>query len=670
MAKQVRPNKSELLKAVGKLAKAEETLAQILNTRDKQRQTARQLGERMSARADMRGPQMRQLVWELGLLLHSKTEYERAEGMYREVQSVLKAQKNKLKTGKSFFGWLFSSTEQKTACVKAFEAVRQEAKTGVLEESQALKKALQGIRLKYSSSVCFSEFEANSAPYYALLEQLLNTTDEPENGGAPIQQTDSGFNGILSEELVQSVEAFPLDTSLLKVTLRSYQTFGVKYILHQKCVLLGDEMGLGKTVQAISVIAHLKAKGHTHFLVVCPVSVLVNWRREIQQHSMLSAMEIHGSDKREEYETWLREGGIAVSTYETLVRLELADTQKVDALIVDEAHYAKNPEAKRTKALQRVAAQAEYKLFMTGTPLENKVEEMLFLMSNLQPEIAKAAEELKGQGMSYRFRETIGPVYLRRVREDVLKELPEKLEKEDWVRLNEKEETAYRKALVSENFMQVRQVSFHVEDIRESSKANRLLEICENAREEGRKVLVFSFFLDVINKLVSLLGERAYGPITGAISADERQKVVDGFSAGEAGSVLFSQIVAGGVGLNIQAASVVVLCEPQWKPSIENQAISRVYRMGQSNSVLVHRLLADDTVDERMLELLAGKNKAFEEYAEESAADALSQKLTGETEAQAQREAGQTETGSEQAYMTAIVKAEQKRLGIEKQSER
>lgn len=91
----------------------------------------------------------------------------------------------------------------------------------------------------------------------------------------------------------------------------------------------------------------------------------------------------------------------------------------------------------------------------------------------------------------------------------MLKELPEKLEKEDWVRLNEKEETAYREALVSENFMQVRQVSFYVEDILEYSKANRLLEICENAREEGRKVLVFFFFLDVINKLVILLAERS-----------------------------------------------------------------------------------------------------------------------------------------------------------------
>lgn len=128
-------------------------------------------------------------------------------------------------------------------------------------------------------------------------------------------------------------------------------------------------MGLGKTVQAISVIAHLKAKGHTHFLVVCPVSVLVNWRREIQQHSMLSTMEIHGSDKREEYETWLREGGVAVSTYETLVRLELADMQKIDALIVDEAHYAKNPEAKRTKALQRVRGYCVWRIVFQGDSL-------------------------------------------------------------------------------------------------------------------------------------------------------------------------------------------------------------------------------------------------------------------------------------------------------------
>lgn len=664
MAKQVRPNKSELLKAVGELAKAEETLAQIMSTRDKQRQKAGQLGERLPVKADTRRPEMRQLVWELGLLIHSRTEYERAESMYREVRSVLEAQKNHLKVGKTFFGWLFSGREQKEACIKAFEAVRAEAKTGILKESQELKKELQGIRLRYSSSVCFSEFEANSAPYYALLEQLLNTAGELEGGSVPVQQTD-GARGLLSEDLVRSIEAFELDNSLLKVVLRNYQTFGVKYILHQKSVLLGDEMGLGKTVQAISVIAHLKAKGGTHFLVVCPVSVLINWRREIQQHSELSTMEIHGSDKKEEYETWLKDGGVAVSTYETLVRLELADTQKIDALIVDEAHYVKNPEAKRTKALQQVALQAEYKLFMTGTPLENKVEEMLFLISNLQPEVAKAAEGLKGQGMSYRFRETIGSVYLRRVREDVLKELPEKLEKEDWVRLNEKEEKAYREALVSENFMKVRQVSFHVEDIQDSSKAARLLDICENAKEEGRKVLVFSFFLDVIDKLKGLLGERAYGPITGAISADERQKVVDAFSAGEGGSVLLSQIMAGGVGLNIQAASVVVLCEPQWKPSIESQAISRVYRMGQSNSVLVHRLLADDTVDERMLELLAGKTKAFEEYAEESAVDELSQKLTGEREAGVQGEEGQGEAVSEQACMAAIVKAEQRRLGVE-----
>ncbi len=644
-----RPEKRQIQAVLQELRTAEELLERILQTGDKQRETVRRLGKRTELNGEKRTPQGNQLVWNLGLLLHSRVEMKRAEELYAEVHNVLEEKQKPVKELKSFFRWVFSGVSQKQGRLQAFGDLKKLSAQNVGKESRLLNAELQKIRVQYSSSVCWEEFMRNSASYFALLEQIMGgAKDEAEGGTALAKGAHLGAE--LSEELVKSIEAFPLDTSLLKVTLRSYQLFGVKYALHQKCALLGDEMGLGKTVQAIAVMANLKAMGKTHFLVVCPVSVMVNWRREIEAHSQLVTMEIHGSDKGEEYQKWLAEGGVAVSTYETLTRLELSRERKLDILVADEAHYAKNPEAKRTKALQQMAAQAEYKLFMTGTPLENKVEEMLTLISALQPAIAEEAEALKESGKAYKFREAIGPVYLRRVREDVLKELPRKLEKEEWCRMNGKEEEAYRQSLLAENYMQVRQVSWNVADIRDSTKANRLLEICENALEEGRKVLVFSFFLDVIEKVQTLLGERCFGPITGGISADKRQEIVDRFSEGAPGSVLVSQIIAGGVGLNIQAASVVILCEPQWKPSTENQAISRAYRMGQAQCVRVHRLLMDDTVDERILEMLREKEKEFQDYAEESATEQMSQEL------------------QEKSEMAAIVQAEKKRLGMEQES--
>ena len=133
-----------------------------------------------------------------------------------------------------------------------------------------------------------------------------------------------------------------------------------------------------------------------------------------------------------------------------------------------------------------------------------------------------------------------------------------------------------------------------------------------------RKVIVFSFFRSTLRKVTELLGDRCMEPITGAISPQRRQEIVDAFSQAEDGAVLVSQVQAGGTGLNIQSASVIIFCEPQIKPSIENQAISRAYRMGQVRDVLVYRLLADDTVDERIMEVLQDKQLQFDSFADDS----------------------------------------------------
>jgi len=129
---------------------------------------------------------------------------------------------------------------------------------------------------------------------------------------------------------------------------------------------------------------------------------------------------------------------------------------------------------------------------------------------------------------------------------------------------------------------------------------------------------VFSFFRTTLRKVTELLGDRCMEPITGSITPQRRQEIVDEFANAEDGAVLVSQVQAGGTGLNIQSASVIIFCEPQIKPSIENQAISRAYRMGQVRDVLVYRLLADDTIDERIMELLKNKQLQFDSFADES----------------------------------------------------
>lgn len=216
------------------------------------------------------------------------------------------------------------------------------------------------------------------------------------------------------------------------------------------------------------------------------------------------------------------------------------------------------------------------------------------------------------------FREAVAPVYYRRKREDVLTELPDKTETEEWCALSGEEVQRYEDAVLSKNFAGARRVSWNVDDVSLSSKANRMKELLAEAEAEGRKVIVFSFFLDTIEKVRGMLGDKCVGPINGSVPPQRRQEMVDEFDKAQPGAVLAAQIQSGGTGLNIQSASVIILCEPQFKPSIENQAISRAYRMGQARNVLVYRLLCEDTVDEKIMEMLAEKQAVFDAFADKS----------------------------------------------------
>jgi len=193
-----------------------------------------------------------------------------------------------------------------------------------------------------------------------------------------------------------------------------------------------------------------------------------------------------------------------------------------------------------------------------------------------------------------------------------------------------------------------------------SAKLRRLVEIVEEAASNRRKVVVFSYFRDVLVTIASVLDGMAVGPLTGSTPPIHRQSMIDQFTAHRGPAALVSQIQAGGVGLNIQAASVVILTEPQWKPTIEDQAIARCHRMGQVRSVDVHRLLAEDTVDQRMLEILATKAVLFDEYVRRSELKDQSPDAVDISDLNAAKE-----VGSQAEDERRIIEMERKRLRME-----
>ena len=454
------------------------------------------------------------------------------------------------------------------------------------------------------------DFELRSAEYYSLLAELSGRGPDP-----------AAAEGFLPSEVADRVREQPLDDTHRRVSLRGYQSFGARFALAQRRVILGDEMGLGKTIQAIAALAHLAARGRTHFLVVCPAGVLVNWTREIRARSTLRATALHGPDRHDAFAEWRSRGGVGVTTYDALrgfPALPVADGgADVAMLVVDEAHYVKNPETRRSRAVAAWTAHCERVLFLTGTPMENRVAEFRNLVRHLQPDLLPDVDAADGAAGSQAFRAAVAPAYLRRNQEDVLTELPSLVRTDEWQELSAADQDAYREAVLGGNFMAMRRAAFaHPE---KSAKLQRLREIVAEAAGNELKVVVFSFFRDVLAAVQQSLEPAAvHGPLSGGQSPAQRQALVDAFSAVPGHAVLLAQIEAGGVGLNLQAASVVIICEPQLKPTIEHQAVARAHRMGQVRAVQVHRLLSTTGVDQRLLAILESKGRLFDAYARRS----------------------------------------------------
>ncbi|MFI6491882.1 SNF2-related protein [Streptomyces sp. NPDC050564] len=625
------------------------------------RQIARAVEDTVSVRMDVDSPEPRTtaLVVALRRLVEAGPELRRAVDTAERLDERLGVL---LPEARPAAGWLrlaIMGRRRRRSAFAAVAGIRELTADAAARDVRLLlaQASTDLLREPASDIEAWVDFELRSTEYYSQLAEISEHTTDVE-----------AAEGFLPSEVVERVHGQSLDDTHRRVSLRGYQSFGARFALAQRRVVLGDEMGLGKTVQAIAVLAHLAGEGHSHFLVVCPASVLINWTREIRARSTLRALPVHGVDRHDAYAEWRERGGVAITTYDVLHSLPTPngngrpapngenglptavgrnglpapvgrnglpapDGAKPGAshgaatpgmLVVDEAHYVKNPDARRSKAVAAWTDRCDRVLFLTGTPMENRVEEFRSLVRYLRPELLPEIRNSSAAAGPHAFRRSVAPAYLRRNQQDVLTELPALLQVDEWEEFSAADQEAYRKAVEAGNFMAMRRAAYA--DAEKSAKLQRLRELVSEAAVNGLKVVVFSYFRDVLATVRETLdatarhtpGDGVFGPISGSVPAAHRQRLVDEFAAADGHAVLLCQIEAGGVGLNLQAASVVVLCEPQVKPTLEHQAVARAHRMGQVRPVQVHRLLATDSVDDRLLHILRNKDRLFDAYARRS----------------------------------------------------
>ena len=411
---------------------------------------------RLRISPDNKSYEYNNLLHNLYVLKNTDTLKKTCKSLYDSTHENIKKAIENSRCSTSFIRWLFTSSSKKTRAINDLSYIR-DCLSG--EYSREVKNIYAQYESVNNSQGYWQDFEENAATYYSILEKHnhyhIDNTDEQT--GLTIEETGN-------------IENTVIDLTGLICTLRNYQKFAVKYILCKKKVLLGDEMGLGKTVEAIAAMVSLRNFGESHFMVVCPASVLENWMREIAKHSNLTAMLAHGWNALNVFDSWVKNGGVIVSNYETVGKfIDYPDNYRMGLMVVDEAHYVKNPGAQRTKDIITIENNADNVLFMTGTALENKVSEMQFLISCLQPAVANEIKNKSQLSSAASFRRIVAPVYLRRTREEVLTELPDMIQTDEWCEMGINESQIYRRNTMNRKFMDMRQVSWNVDNIEDSS---------------------------------------------------------------------------------------------------------------------------------------------------------------------------------------------------------
>ncbi|MCO4753237.1 MAG: DEAD/DEAH box helicase [Bacteriovoracaceae bacterium] len=452
-----------------------------------------------------------------------------------------------------------------------------------------------------------------------------------------------GIEGALTQEEeaicqrllnMESMPEYPLPDNLKDIA-RPYQATGynwMRFLYENKFgACLADDMGLGKTLQTIMFLQSVVDKVD-RVLVVCPVSILINWQNEIAKFSDMDVHCYYGVDREKPTE----DTKIILTSYGVMKKeayTTFAD-MKFDILIMDEVQHLKNIRSQGATAARTL--KANFRICLTGTPVENDLSEFYNIMDLSIPGIwgelsfFRSSSNKKSRLLA---RQTVRPFILRRTKEQVLTELPEKEENHVYLNFTDEEREHYLSTLVNikkrmetaqkgrkyseilKSLLQLRQLCLwqKTQSIR-SSKVDFLMENLEVLMEEGHKVLVFSQFTTYLDIIQNKVRERSYNyaRIDGSQSLKKRQAEVERFQEGDAQVFLIS-LKAGGVGLNLTAASYIFLMDPWWNPAVENQAIDRAYRIGQENKLTVYRPIIKDSVEEKVLVLQNSKRELFKD---------------------------------------------------------
>ena len=433
----------------------------------------------------------------------------------------------------------------------------------------------------------------------------------------------------------------------LQADLRDYQVDGYKWLstLAEWGVgaCLADDMGLGKTLQALAVILKRSSEGPA--LVIAPASVCFNWVNEaIKFAPTLNPIIFGGGDRKKMMEN-LKPRDLVVCSFGLLPsEEELLSEQMWSTIVLDEAQAIKNANTKRSKAAHKL--QAGFKVLTTGTPVENHLGELWNLMRFINPGLlgswksfnerfATPIEKHHDPLARKQLKKLIQPFILRRNKSAVLDELPEKTEITLSVELSEDEKAFYeslrQKAVESmeetsedvgagqqhlmilAQIMKLRQACCHPQLVIKdsnlgSSKLKLLMTTVEELRENNHRALIFSQFVGHLALIKKELDKQgiSYQYLDGSTPKVKRQKAVDDFQDGE-GELFLISLKAGGTGLNLTAADYVIHMDPWWNPAVEDQASDRVHRIGQTRPVTVYRLVAKDTIEEKIVKLHASK---------------------------------------------------------------
>ena len=498
-------------------------------------------------------------------------------------------------------------------------------------------------------------------------------SSEPQRMHALQLAGKSAARNLLGERHIAAVErrvaelqtrvAPPVPAGLL-AELRPYQVAGFHFLAYLTANrfggILADDMGLGKTVQALAWLLELRAVPASHpCLVVCPKSVVDNWTVEAARFA--PALRVHalprGADAAA-LEAARAEADLIILNY---AQMRALDKQLTAApwhvVILDEAQYIKNPESQTARTA--CTLKAAHRLALSGTPIENRLLDLWSIMAFVMPgvlgrraDFSKHFDQRSDPLARRRLAARVRPFVLRRTKGEVAKDLPERIEEDLHCELDGPQAALYRAELkraraallkintakqldgarfnILTSLLRLRQICCHPALVStkaadaESTKLNALLDLLEPLIEEGHKVLVFSQFVEMLALIRAEIVKREWPHFILTGSTEDRGPLVASFQAAEGAAVFLISLRAGGFGLNLTAASYVVLFDPWWNPAVENQAIDRTHRIGQRNTVIAYRLLVKDTIEEKIRHLQKQKSAlAADILGEENFARAL-----------------------------------------------